>query len=242
MISFLSLSFTVQAVISETGDQGSHLLVQEVTSGGKLELILEPETVQFKPVKTQVYDQYRFQTTKTPNVKNRLTVVDTRSRGGFQVILDIEPIEATHKTIVQYDDSDPNKPLSERQEKVQVPLKQKKFIGNDNLHLMTTATSEFNGGESQNGVIYSLESQGPKTILAPYDGGSSSTEKFGAYKNSGTNLSRTPIVIMDGTLPANQGRYGEYSLDVNYAVKINKLQSPGEYQTNFTYTVIDSTE
>ncbi len=227
---FVTLSFVLFVmnafVPTSIGQQTqSHLLVQEVLEGSALELVEIPDQFYFKPAGVTGVEQYRFHTVENSQGKTSLKVRDDRNRGGFKVFLEIQPISATHRKDVENPEE-------------RVPLKKTKYISNQNLALVTTAT----GPKVSNGVEYSENSQGPANISAPWDASGQNLTVFKTYDQKGTNLVTSPVLLMDGTLPANQGRVGEFALDVNYGLKIKKFQPAGSYQMQFVYTVVDSTE
>jgi hypothetical protein len=214
----LSFGITVSAQ-----SEHKHLLVQEIVRKEALEIVAFPDAFQFAQAKVAGAEQFRFQNFENSGeTSTRLVISDTRSKGGFKVLLTIEEsIEASEKSIPQFGDAT-------------VKLRGRKLIDNRNLFLMTSAIGE----NAANGVFYPAEYAGITNIRTPFDSRGLDVNSFSSYTQNGVDLSKVPILLMDGTLPPNNGRNGTFGIDVNFALKIERYQSAGNYKMNFVYTVI----
>lgn len=203
----------------------THLLLQEVKRKSELKIMSYPDTFLFDPAEVSGKTQFRFHNDETSgDLSTELVIHDGRQSGGFKVFLTIQDtIEATHKTLPEYGD-------------VKVRLRKKKMIENSNLYVVTSAK----GDKVVNGVAYNSGAVGPTSISAPWDATGQDLSSFETYEKSGVSLVTTPIALLDGSLPAYQGRNGNFAIDVNYALKIGRYQPPGDYKMNFLYTVVAS--
>jgi len=207
------------------GQSHSHLLLQEVMTKSELKILKYPDTFNFSPATVSGKTQFRFHNSDNSKDSNtKLIIRDERQSGGFKVFLTIrDKIKATHKTLPEYGD-------------VKIKLNKKKIIGNSSLYVVTSANEE----NVVNGVSYSPKMTGPTNINAPLNATGKNLSDFKIYEENGVNLVTTPILLLDGSLPSNQGRNGDFAIDVNYALKIGRYQPPGDYEMNFTYTVLES--
>ncbi len=216
-------AFNVLSPVLQGQSTHTHLLVQEIIGEEAIEIVKFPETFNFAPVKVSGEEQYRFHSTLNADTDTALVVSDKRNKGGFKLYLTIEDeaIEAEYKI--------ENEGTGDR-----VKLAKKKYIGNENLYVATSAAGE----KVADGIAYSENFQGPGNVQAPLDVTGRDLTDFATYEEFGQSLVVTPIVLMDGTLPTTSGRDGEMSIDVNFALKIKKYQPPGDYKMNFVYTIV----
>lgn len=123
-----------------------------------------------------------------------------------------------------------------------------------NLYVITTLdeSDPKNGDPNNNeepGVTYSASipggSNGVRNIVAPayVDTDIEAVDDKRVYiiNDTNTQLGGSPLILMDGTLPALEGRNGTMSQFISFYLRIDATQPAGEYAVTLTYTLTDST-
>lgn len=129
-----------------------------------------------------------------------------------------------------------------------------------NLYTVTaTDDTSVAGTVALNGVMYqdvATIPSGTRNITAPVDAGnigttltladlettSTYTNIFPGLPNPGSRFGSGDITLMDGTLPATEGRYGSMHQFINYYLTLPPInQISGNYTVILTFTLFDST-
>jgi hypothetical protein len=181
-----------------------------------------PGTGTFPPidVSSSAQDVYNNANPATqPALEDLLGVQDTRDSGGF---------EAQVQTSGTFTNGVETIPLS-------------------NLYVATNVSSPvysvpatdpaFSCPATDCGVIYGT-TVAQRGILSPAD---SFGNGLGMPWTYTTDFGSGAIVLMDGGLPASQGRNGYVYQFLNYHLHVPAYQAPGDYAVILTYTLIDDT-
>lgn len=156
--------------------------------------------------------------TPPPGPEHLLKIYDNRDSGGF--IVNLTPGENTFTDGIHA-----------------IPL--------TNLYVLTTLPETPPEGQNNNGITYNAT--GEQGIIAPAfvneftpDFVDISDPDEYTTRASASQFGNGAVLLMDGTLSENLGRNGYFSTYVNYYLKIDANQEPGNYALLMTYDLMDS--
>jgi hypothetical protein len=164
---------------------------------------------------------YQCSSSQSPiaNTDDLLKIYDNRNSGGFVVTLSTG--------INSFTDGQNSIPLS-------------------NLYMLTTLPQIPEQGINEDGITYNAT--GSRNIYAPAyvnefepDSLDISNSETYTSRTSVTQFGSNPLVLMDGSLDADLGREGYFSQYVNFYLKVDATQAPGNYALILTYDLTDST-
>lgn len=126
-------------------------------------------------------------------------------------------------------------------------------ISGSNLRVVSTSAFAYDpGGTVTNNVFYYTGYAGTpdvaatQTITAPVNSASTNFSQVATFDEVQArpqdNSLDTPVDIMSGCLPPNQGRIGTMGLGLAFNLLVPPYAVPGIYNSTITYTIIDYTE
>ncbi len=191
----------------------------QLISDGTLTLTEVPDSFFFDPVTTTPANAFNNENTvTTPDTDDRITVLDTRETGGFELQINVDT-----------DFEDANNPL------LTIPI--------DNLRIVSSTTSPVETLPSttiDNGIIFdnTISTYCASAPLDSAGGDLGLASTFPVINEFNINI---PKVLMNCTLPANSGRNGSMSQYISYYLQVPGGQATGSYAAVVTYTLLDST-